>query len=181
VTLRIVFMGTPDFAVPTLSEIVGQGHEVVAVYTRAPKPGGRRGLDLVPSPVQLLAERFALPVFTPKTLRDPDAQAQFAAAVHEQRGGDGIGGLVERGVQRAQAFQLLAALGAAGQVLLHLLFFVEAQLAVKQERQLGLDLVAGHTNSPSAARIFCVARNKQFFAASSLVPRTSPMARRRIP
>ncbi len=77
-TLRIVFMGTPDFAVPTLSEIVGQGHEVAAVYTRAPKPGGRRGLDLVPSPVQLLAERFALPVFTPKTLRDPDAQAQFA-------------------------------------------------------------------------------------------------------
>ena len=78
-SLRIVFMGTPDFAVPTLSEIVGQGHEVVAVYTRAPKPGGRRGLELTPSPVQALAERFAIPVFTPKTLRDPDAQAQFAA------------------------------------------------------------------------------------------------------
>ena len=50
-SLRIVFMGTPDFAVPTL-EIVGRGHEVVAVYTRAPKPGGRRGLQLQPTPVE---------------------------------------------------------------------------------------------------------------------------------
>jgi methionyl-tRNA formyltransferase len=50
-SLRIVFMGTPDFAVPTLIEIVGRGHEIVAVYTRAAKPAGRRGLDLTPSPV----------------------------------------------------------------------------------------------------------------------------------
>jgi len=78
-TLRIVFMGTPDFAVPTLSEIIGQGHEVVAVYTRAPKPAGRRGLDLTPSPVQRLAEQFAIPVLTPRTLRDPAAQEAFAA------------------------------------------------------------------------------------------------------
>ena len=56
-SLRIVFMGTPDFAVPTLLEIVGRGHDVVAVYTRAPKPGGRRGLDLVPSPVEREARR----------------------------------------------------------------------------------------------------------------------------
>src|SRR3989449_2431016 len=72
-SLRIVFMGTPDFAVPTLVEIVGRGHEVVAVYTRAPKPGGRRGLDLTPSPIEREARRFALPVFTPGTLRTTDA------------------------------------------------------------------------------------------------------------
>jgi len=72
-SLRIVFMGTPEFAVPTLLEIVGRGHEVVAVYTRAPKPGGRRGLDLTPSPIEREARRFALPVFTPATLRTTDA------------------------------------------------------------------------------------------------------------
>src|ERR1700710_1345256 len=74
-SLRIVFMGTPDFAVPTLLEIVGRGHEVVAVYTRAPKPAGRRGLDLTPSPVEREARRFALPVLTPTTLRSADAEA----------------------------------------------------------------------------------------------------------
>src|SRR5262249_10599465 len=72
-SLRIVFMGTPDFAVPTLREIVHRGHEVVAVYTRAPKPGGRRGLDLTPSPIEREARRFALPVLTPATLRTTDA------------------------------------------------------------------------------------------------------------
>jgi methionyl-tRNA formyltransferase len=71
--LRIVFMGTPDFAVPTLIEIVGRGHEVAAVYTRAPKPAGRRGLDLTPTPVEREARRFGLPVLTPPTLRTPDA------------------------------------------------------------------------------------------------------------
>lgn len=66
-------MGTPDFAVPTLLEIIGSGHEVVAVYTRAPKPAGR-GMALQPSPVGREAERFALPVFTPKTFKSaPDA------------------------------------------------------------------------------------------------------------
>lgn len=74
--MRIIFMGTPDFAVPTLTEIVGRGHEVVAVYSRAPAPGGRRGLDLVPSPVHAVAERFGLPVFTPKTLRGEEAAEQ---------------------------------------------------------------------------------------------------------
>jgi len=73
-SLRIVFMGTPDFAVPTLIEIVGRGHEVVAVYTRAPKPAGRRGLDLTPSPVEREARRFGLPVLTPATLRSVDAE-----------------------------------------------------------------------------------------------------------
>ena len=75
-SLRVVFMGTPDFAVPTLSEIVGQGHEVVAVYTRAPAAAGR-GMDLKPSPVHRMAERFGLPVLTPKTLRTEEAAETF--------------------------------------------------------------------------------------------------------
>jgi methionyl-tRNA formyltransferase len=74
-SLRIVFMGTPDFAVPTLIEIVDRGHEVVAVYTRAPKPAGRRGLDLTPSPVEREARRFALPVLTPMSLRSADPES----------------------------------------------------------------------------------------------------------
>ena len=78
-SLRLVFMGTPDFAVPTLSELLGQGHEVAAVYTREPAPGGRRGLELVPSPVHRAAERFGIEVRTPRTLRDPAEQAAFAA------------------------------------------------------------------------------------------------------
>ena len=77
--MRIVFMGTPDFAVPTLSEIVGRGHEVVAVYTRAPAPAGRRGLDLTPSPVHRVAELFGIPVLTPKSLRGEEAATAFRA------------------------------------------------------------------------------------------------------
>src|SRR5580658_10523245 len=65
-------MGTPDFAVPTLLGLVGGGHDVVAVYTRAPQPAGR-GMALKPSPVAREAERFGLPVFTPKTLKAADA------------------------------------------------------------------------------------------------------------
>jgi methionyl-tRNA formyltransferase len=75
-SLRVVFMGTPDFAVPTLSEIVGQGHEVIAVYTREPAAAGR-GMELKPSPVHKMAERFGIPVFTPKTLRSEEAAEQF--------------------------------------------------------------------------------------------------------
>jgi methionyl-tRNA formyltransferase len=74
-SLRLVFMGTPDFAVPTLLEIVGRGHDVAAVYTRAPKPAGRRGLDVTSSPVEREARRFGLPVLTPMTLRTTDAEA----------------------------------------------------------------------------------------------------------
>jgi methionyl-tRNA formyltransferase len=73
-SLRIVFMGTAEFAVPTFVEIVSCGHEVVAVYTRAPKPGGRRGLTVVPGAVEREARRFDLPVVTPATLRSDDAQ-----------------------------------------------------------------------------------------------------------
>jgi methionyl-tRNA formyltransferase len=76
--LRLVFMGTPDFAVPTLLEIVGSGHEVVAVYTRAPQPAGR-GMAPRPSPIAREAERFGLPIFTPKTLKDVDATAAIRA------------------------------------------------------------------------------------------------------
>jgi methionyl-tRNA formyltransferase len=75
VALRIVFMGTPDFAVPTLLEILGRGHDVAAVYTRAPKPAGRRGLELTPSPVEREARRFGAPVLTPRTLRTTDAES----------------------------------------------------------------------------------------------------------
>ena len=77
--LRLVFMGTPDFAVPTLVELVGGGHDVVAVFTRAPQPAGRRGLELTPSPIAREAQRFRIPVFTPKTLRDADAAAAMRA------------------------------------------------------------------------------------------------------
>jgi methionyl-tRNA formyltransferase len=76
--LRLIFMGTPDFAVPTLVEIVGRGHEVAAVYTRESKPAGR-GMAETPTPVARAAERFALPVVTPKTLRPPQAEAGFRA------------------------------------------------------------------------------------------------------
>jgi methionyl-tRNA formyltransferase len=79
-SLRLVFMGTPDFAVPTLAEIVGQGHEVVACYTRAPAAAGR-GMELKPSPVHRMAERFAIPVLTPRTLRSEEAVAAFHAHV----------------------------------------------------------------------------------------------------
>ena len=78
-TLRLIFMGTPEFAVPTLKEIVERGHEVVAVYTRAPKPAGRRGLELTPSPVEREARRLDLPVLTPATLREAEVQAALAA------------------------------------------------------------------------------------------------------
>jgi methionyl-tRNA formyltransferase len=78
-SLRLVFMGTPDFAVPTLVELVGAGHEVVAAYTRAPQPAGRRGLELTATPIAREAERFGIRLFTPKTLREPDAAATMLA------------------------------------------------------------------------------------------------------
>jgi methionyl-tRNA formyltransferase len=76
--LRLIFMGTPDFAVPTLVEIVGRGCDVVAVYTRAPKPAGR-GMDLQPSPIEREARRFGLEVHTPSTLRTAEAAEAFRA------------------------------------------------------------------------------------------------------
>jgi methionyl-tRNA formyltransferase len=76
--MRLIFMGTPDFAVPTLVEIVGRGHDVAAVYTRAPKPAGR-GMEMHVTPVEREARRLRLPVLTPKTLRTDDALAAFRA------------------------------------------------------------------------------------------------------
>src|SRR5690349_4351615 len=70
--LRLIFMGTPEFAVPTLLELAAHGHEIAAVYTRAPKPGGRRGLELQPTPVDREARRLNIPVLTPKTLKTPE-------------------------------------------------------------------------------------------------------------
>jgi methionyl-tRNA formyltransferase len=76
--LRLIFMGTPDFAVPTLIELAARGHEIAAVYTRAPKPAGR-GMDMQVTPVEREARRLGFPVHTPKTLRDESAQMAFRA------------------------------------------------------------------------------------------------------
>jgi methionyl-tRNA formyltransferase len=76
--LRLIFMGTPDFAVPTLLELVTHGHEIAAVYTRAAKPAGR-GLKLQLSPVEREAQRLQIPVSTPKTLKTEEALAEFRA------------------------------------------------------------------------------------------------------
>jgi methionyl-tRNA formyltransferase len=72
-------MGTPDFSVPTLLELVAHGHEIAAVYTRAPKPGGRRGLQLQPTPVEEAARKLGVPVLTPKTLKTQEALDEFSA------------------------------------------------------------------------------------------------------
>jgi methionyl-tRNA formyltransferase len=77
-SLRLIFMGTPDFAVPTLLELAAHGHEIAAVYTRAAKPGGR-GMKLQPSPVEQEARRLGIPVFTPATLKTPEASEEFRA------------------------------------------------------------------------------------------------------
>jgi methionyl-tRNA formyltransferase len=71
-TLRLVFMGTPEFAVPTFAAIVGDRYKLVAVYTRPPRPAGR-GMSVQASPIAHEAERFGLPVFSPKTLRETSA------------------------------------------------------------------------------------------------------------
>jgi len=77
--LRLIFMGTPEFSVPTLKALADAGHTIAAVYTRAPKPGGRRGLQLQPTPVELEARARDLTVLTPKSLRTPQAAAEFRA------------------------------------------------------------------------------------------------------
>ena len=75
--MKITFMGTPEFAVPTFHEIAGAGHEIVAVYTRAPKPAGR-GQAERRSPVHEAADALGIPVFTPKSLRGEAEQMLFA-------------------------------------------------------------------------------------------------------
>jgi methionyl-tRNA formyltransferase len=76
--LRLIFMGTPMFAVPTLLELAAHGHEIAAVYTRAAKPAGR-GMKLQLSPVEQEARRLGIPVFTPSTLKTPEALDEFRA------------------------------------------------------------------------------------------------------
>jgi methionyl-tRNA formyltransferase len=76
--MRLIFMGTPDFAVPTLIELAARGHEIAAVYTRAAKPAGR-GMDLQRTPIEREARQLALPVRTPKTLKDDNEQKIFHA------------------------------------------------------------------------------------------------------
>ena len=72
-------MGTPDFAVPVLEALIAAGHDVVAAYTQPPRPGGRRGRELVPSPVQRRAEELGVPVRSPVSLRGAEPQAAIAA------------------------------------------------------------------------------------------------------
>lgn len=76
--MRIIFMGTPDFAVPSLEALVAAGHEVVAAYSQPPRRAGR-GKALTPSPVQARAEALGIDVKTPASLRNEEAQAEFAA------------------------------------------------------------------------------------------------------
>jgi methionyl-tRNA formyltransferase len=77
--LRIIFMGTPEFSVPTLRAIVHAGHDVVAIYTQPPRPAGRRGLELTPSPVQSEAEKLGIEVRSPVSLKGQAEQEAFVA------------------------------------------------------------------------------------------------------
>lgn len=77
--MKIVFMGTPDFAVPALRALVAAGHQVLAAYTQPPRPGGRRGKELTPTPVHRAAEELGIPVRHPLSLKGADEQAAFAA------------------------------------------------------------------------------------------------------
>jgi methionyl-tRNA formyltransferase len=77
-SLRLIVMGTPDFAVPTLRALHDHGHEIVAVYSRAAKPAGR-GMKLQPTPVEQEARRLGLAVLTPATLKTAQAEAEFRA------------------------------------------------------------------------------------------------------
>jgi len=77
-SLRIIFMGTPDFAVPTLAEIIGAGHQVIAAYAQPPRAAGR-GMTERKSPVQVFAETAGIPVLTPMSLKGAAEQETFAA------------------------------------------------------------------------------------------------------
>lgn len=77
--LSVVFMGTPEFSVPTLATIVAAGHRVPAVYTQPPRKAGRRGLQLTPSPVQVEAEKLGIAVRSPLNFRDPAEIDAFTA------------------------------------------------------------------------------------------------------
>ncbi|KAA0699335.1 methionyl-tRNA formyltransferase [Neorhizobium sp. P12A] len=76
-SLSIIFMGTPEFSVPTLRALVDAGHRIVAVYAQPPRPGGRRGLDLQKSPVHQAAELLGLPVLTPINFKNQEDRQRF--------------------------------------------------------------------------------------------------------
>lgn len=78
-TLDVVFMGTPDFSVPTLRALIEAGHNVKAVYTQPPRPGGRRGLSETPTPVHRFAADRGIEVRTPVSLKTPEEQRRFSA------------------------------------------------------------------------------------------------------
>jgi methionyl-tRNA formyltransferase len=78
VTLRLAFMGSPEFAVPTLVELIGHGHDIACVYSQPPRPKGR-GLETEPSPVHALALKHAIAVRTPASLKEKSEQESFAA------------------------------------------------------------------------------------------------------
>lgn len=77
--MRVIFMGTPDFAVPALKALVAAGHLVVCAYTQPPRPGGRRGKELTPTPIHKAAEELGIPVRHPVSLKGAAEQAEFAA------------------------------------------------------------------------------------------------------
>ncbi|MFV0622520.1 methionyl-tRNA formyltransferase [Sphingomonas sp. ac-8] len=77
--MRIIFMGTPDFAVAILDALVAAGHTIVAAYTQPPRAGGRRGKAATPTPIHARAEALGIPVRHPTSLRTADAQQDFAA------------------------------------------------------------------------------------------------------
>ncbi len=77
--MRVIYMGTPDFAVPALRALVAAGHDVVAAYTQPPRPGGRRGKELTPTAVHLAAQQLGIPVRHPASLKGAQEQAEFAA------------------------------------------------------------------------------------------------------
>ena len=78
-TLRLIFMGTPDFSVPTLRALAAAGHEIAAVYSQPPRPAGRRGLELTPSPVHRAAEDLGFEVRTPVSFKSETEQEAFRA------------------------------------------------------------------------------------------------------
>jgi len=75
--LRIIFMGTPEFSVPTLKALVDAGHDVVAAYSQPPRPAGRRGLELQKSPVHLASEALGIPVLTPVNFKAEEDRETF--------------------------------------------------------------------------------------------------------
>ena len=78
-SLRLAFMGTPEFSVPVLEALHKAGHEIVAVYSQPPRPAGRRGLELTPTPVASAAEKLGIEVLTPKSLKDRQEQERFSS------------------------------------------------------------------------------------------------------